>query len=259
MAIILDSIKHFDVLDVNISAVNLETACLAVDELIRENKKGYVCVCPVSTVLECQSNELMRQIVNEASLATPDGMPIAWLGQLGGYRDVRRVYGPDLMLAICQMGQARGYKHYFYGGTEETCRLLEVRLKERFPGLKVAGRFSPPFRELTPEELKKIVEEINRCQPDILWVGLGSPKQDFWMYENRGILTIPVMIGVGAAFDFLSGTKGQAPRWMQRIALEWLFRLCSEPKRLWRRYLIGNPKFIYLLIKDYFMRISGNK
>ncbi len=187
-------------------------------------------------------------------MVTPDGMPLVWLARVFGYSEVKRTYGPDLMLALCDLGQQKGYKHFFYGGTPETCEKLESVFKGKFPQIKIAGHYSPPFRELTEEENNEIIEKISIIQPDILWVGLGSPKQDFWMNKNCGKLRVPVMVGVGAAFDFLSGFKRQAPLWMQRCGLEWFFRLCSEPKRLWKRYLIGNTKFMYLLIKGIFKK-----
>ena len=242
--------KNFTVCGVNISAINLDLACGAVEDWIKNRRKAYVCVVPVSTVVECQANKDYLKIVNGADMATPDGMPLVWIGRFKGERAVDRTYGPDLMLAVCKMSQEKGFSHYFYGGTAESCRLLEMRLKKLFPRLSIVGKFSPPFRNLTKEEDDSLAENINRINPDILWIGLGSPKQDFWMYEHRQKLNAPVMIAVGAAFDFVSGYKRQAPRWMQRWGLEWLFRLFSEPRRLWRRYLIGNAKFIYFLLRD---------
>ena len=246
--------KRFRILNVNVSAVNLNTACEVIDGLIRERKQGYVCVAPVSTIVSCQEDEEYCKVINQADLVTPDGMPLVWLAKLKGYSEVNRTYGPDLMRALCDRGQQRGYKHFLYGGTPQTCEKLESFLKEAFPQIKIVGRYSPPFRELTEEENHEISSEISTIQPDILWVGLGSPKQDFWMNKNCGKLRTPVMIGVGAAFDFLSGVKKQAPCWMQRCGLEWFFRLCNEPQRLWKRYLVGNTKFIYFLIKTFFKK-----
>jgi len=158
------------------------------------------------------------------------------------------------MRLICDLGQDRGYRHYFYGGTEAALEKLVMALKQTYPKINIVGQYSPPFRPLNPEELKQVIDNINKSQADILWVGLGSPKQDFWIKENRDKLNVSVMVGVGAAFDFLSGANKQAPRWMQKTGLEWLFRLACEPKRLWRRYIIGNPRFVYLLIKHCFKR-----
>ncbi len=180
-------------------------------------------------------------------MTTPDGMPLVWLSRLHGRRHVSRVYGPDLLIAVCQESIRAGYRHFFYGGAEGVPEALAAALLRRFPGLVVAGTYSPPFRPLTPEEDEQIVAMIDRARPDIVWVGLGAPKQEYWMAEHVGRLEAPVMVGVGAAFDFHSGRKKQAPRWMQRSGLEWLFRLLTEPRRLWRRYLINNPLFLWLV------------
>lgn len=243
-------LKSFRLLGVEISAVNLSSACEVISHWIERRIRTYVCVVPVSTIVECQNDIKYLNVINSAGMATPDGMPVVWLGKLSGHKNVSRAYGPDLMLAVSQMSQEKGYKNYFYGGTPEACRMLEAKLMEEFPRLTVIGKRSPPFRELSRQEEETIIEEINRLKPDILWVGLGSPRQDYWMVRHRDRLECPVMIGVGAAFDFLSGMKKQAPPWMRNAGLEWLFRLCSEPKRLWKRYLIGNSLFMYYLLKD---------
>ncbi len=158
------------------------------------------------------------------------------------------------MPVVCDFGQTRGYRHYFYGATPEVLERLESRLKNQFPDIKIMGSFSPGFSKQCQDENSEVLQEINRLRPDILWVGLGSPKQDFWMYRHRDKLEVPVMIGVGAAFDFIAGTKPQAPAWMRRTGLEWFFRLCCEPKRLWKRYLIGNSRFLYYLFRDSLMK-----
>ena len=243
-------IKYFDILGVKISAVNLSVACRQISDWIENKTRTYVCIVPVSTVVECQKDKRYLEIVNQAGMATPDGMPIVWLEKLGGDKTIAGTYGPDLMEAVCQMSQQKGYKHYFYGGTPEACRMLEVKLKEKFPRVSIIGKHSPPFRDLTEKEEEDMVEEINRLEPDILWVGLGSPRQDYWMAQHLHRLNVPVMIGVGAAFDFLSGRKRQAPRWMRNIGLEWFFRLWAEPKRLWKRYLVGNTQFVFYLFKS---------
>jgi len=182
--------------------------------------------------MECQRDPELRRIYNASGMTTPDGMPLVWLSRLHGYHHVDRVYGPDLMLALCERSVKRGYRHFFYGGAEGVPEHLAARLQSRFPGLIVAGTYSPPFRPLRPEEDEQIVQLINETSPDIVWVGLGSPKQERWMAEHIDRLTAPVLIGVGAAFDFHTGRKPQAPRWMQRSGLEWLFRLLTEPRRL---------------------------
>lgn len=240
--------ERFDLLGVNVSAVNLKKACEVIDGFIQGDHKAYVCVAPVSTIISCQEDEAYRRVVNQADMVTPDGMPVVWCGKSSGYPQVERTYGPDLMLMVCGQGRIKGYRHFFYGGTEGVLKKLEECLRNKFPGIAIAGRYAPPFRALTAQEEKDVVEQVNRSQADIVWVGLGSPKQDFWMQQIRGKLNASVLIGVGAAFDFISGVKPQAPRWMQQAGLEWLFRLCSEPRRLWKRYLIGNTKFVLLLL-----------
>ena len=242
-------VQTVNICDVPVSSVNIPQACGIVDQWIRERKKAYVCVAPVSTIVESQSDKEYRQVLEGADMVTPDGMPLVWTAKLMGDKNIQRTYGPDLMLALCAAGRGKGYKHFLYGGTENTCSLLENVLKTRFPGIIISGRYAPPVREAHGRENDDVIHEINRLNPDILWVGLGSPKQDYWMVQHRSQLSVPVMIGVGAAFDFLAGTKKQAPRWMRDAGLEWFFRLCSEPRRLWKRYLIGNTQFVYLLIR----------
>lgn len=242
--------KRFPILGVNISAINMNDALSAVRQAIEQKDKIYISVCPVSTIMECQSNAQAFESVNAADLATPDGMPVVWLGRLKGHKNIKRVYGPDLMLEICRISEHKGYRNYFYGSTQNVLTGLSENLKRAFPALVVSGTYSPPFRDLSAAEEMQAIKNINKDSPDILWVGLGSPKQDIWMYRNRDKLNALVIVGVGAAFDFLSGIKRQAPKWMQRMGLEWLFRLIAEPQRLWRRYLIGNSLFICLLIAE---------
>jgi len=222
----------------------LDQICYWIDNRACE----YICVCNVHTVMECQHDEAVRCAVNGAGLATPDGMPLVWLGKWKSQVQVSRVYGPDLVLALCQLSLERGYSHYFYGGAAGVPELLASRLGERFPGLKIAGTYSPPFRPLTSKEDTHIIQQINQTAPDIIWVGLGTPKQDLWMATRREQLTAPVLIGVGAAFDFHTGRIPQAPAWMQGVGLEWLFRLWQEPRRLAYRYLVYNPLFILLIL-----------
>ncbi len=240
-------VETYDVLGVKVSVLNLDRAESVITDMISRRKKGYVCVAPVSMVMDCQEDPVYRQIVNSADLVTPDGMPIAWLGRCAGHKEVRRTYGPDLMEQLCDHGRAKGFKHFFYGATPEICDKLELSLKARFPGLNVVGKFAPPFMRQAERLSVDLLRQINGAAPDIIWVGLGAPKQDYWNVLNRSALEAPVLIGIGAAFDFLSGVKPQAPRWVQSLGLEWLFRLCSEPRRLWRRYLIGNTHFLWLL------------
>ncbi len=235
-----------NILGVGVSAVDMPAALAAIEAWIDRREPHYVCVTGVHGVMESQRDECLRQIHNEAGLVTPDGMPLVWLSRLYGFRGVKRVYGPDLMLALCERSVARGYRHYFYGGAEGTPAELAARLRERFPGLQVAGHFSPPFRPPTEEEDEDTIRRIREARPDILWVGLSTPKQERWMAAHVGRLDVPALVGVGAAFNFHAGLKKQAPRWVQHNGLEWLFRLVTEPRRLWKRYLVNNPSFVFL-------------
>lgn len=244
------TLKKFPILEVKISAIDMPDACMLVEEAVEKKQKKYICVCPVSTIMECKRDAKVLASVNNADLATPDGMAVVWLGKMRGYGNIRRVYGPELMQAVCALSKDKGYKHYLYGSSPGILEKLKKNLTQKYPGLNICGAYSPPFRALTREEDEKIVREINGNCPDIIWVGLGSPKQDLWMYEHRQGIRAPVMIGVGAAFDFLAGAKPQAPRWIRNYGFEWLFRLVTEPNRLWRRYLVSYPLFAYFLTVD---------
>jgi N-acetylglucosaminyldiphosphoundecaprenol N-acetyl-beta-D-mannosaminyltransferase len=237
-----------NILGVGISAINPAAALRMISRWIGEGERHYVCVSGVHGIMECQGDATLRRIHNRAGLVTPDGMPLVWLCRLKGYRRVERVYGPDLMLDCCRLSVERGYRHFLYGGMEGVPDLLAERLVQRFPGLRIVGGYSPPFRVLTTAEDEDVVRRINDAAPDIVWIGLSTPKQERWMAEHRARLHAPVLIGVGAAFDFHAGLKRQAPVWMRQSGLEWLFRLASEPRRLWKRYLINNPRFLGCLL-----------
>jgi N-acetylglucosaminyldiphosphoundecaprenol N-acetyl-beta-D-mannosaminyltransferase len=195
--------------------------------------------------MEAYDSEDFRSLINKADLVTPDGMPIVFMLRILGLNGQKRVYGPTLMKNICEASVQRGIPVGFYGGTPETLRGLVHNLTGQIPNLKISYAYSPPFHPLTIEEDEALVKEINFSGTQILFVGLGCPKQERWMFAHRNRVK-PVMIGVGAGFDFFAGTKKQAPKWMMRIGLEWLFRLFMEPKRLWRRYLYNNPRFLCL-------------
>ncbi len=245
-------IPSVDICGVRVSAVNLSSAADYIGTWIKNKYKTYICVAPVSTIVECRRDSAYYKIVNEAGMVTPDGVPVVWLARLKGHKTIARTYGPDLMQEVCLVSQREDYKHFFYGSTAEVCLKLITKLKTEFPQINIVGHYSPEFTKDFHPEKEDVLELINKSQPDILWVSLGSPKQDFWMKNHRDKLDVPVMIGVGAAFDFLSGVKKQAPRWMQRAGLEWFFRLICEPRRLWKRYLVGNSIFIYLALGDLF-------
>jgi N-acetylglucosaminyldiphosphoundecaprenol N-acetyl-beta-D-mannosaminyltransferase len=236
-----------NILGIRISAITMADALQAVESWIQTRKPHYVCVTPAHSVMECYDHPPLREIFNHSGLTTPDGMAIVWLLRAKGFHCVERVYGPDLMRAVCQYGVEKGYRHYFYGGAPGVGEKLTEVLQQQFPGLQVVGMDSPPFRKLTADEVEAEQAHIRAAQPDIVWVGIGSPRQEIWMSEHIDRLNVPVLVGVGAAFDFLSGNKRQAPIWVQRSGLEWFYRLVSEPHRLWRRYLLGYPRFVVLV------------
>ena len=244
-------LETITILGVKVSRVNLQRAYDQVAEWVATKHRTYVCVAPVSTLVDAQRNQDYARVVNAAGMLTPDGMPVVWLARSKGGADVERTYGPDLMHQICDAGRERGLRHFFYGGTESTLEKLRHRLESLYPGIQIAGTCAPPFRSKALVEDADTLRMLNESQADVLWIGLGSPKQDFWMDLNRPHLHAPVIIGAGAAFDFLAGVKPQAPIWMRRNGLEWLFRLASEPRRLWRRYLIGNSLFLSYVLRDF--------
>lgn len=242
-----------NILGVAISAIDLRWATHQIEGWVAENERHYVNICTVHTIMECRRAPRLRAIVNGAAMATPDGMPLVWLSRLHGHRETGRVYGPDLMLSLCGRSGRSGLRHFFYGGGPDVAPRLVSRLKERFPDLKVAGHHTPPFRPADTPEAPEVIERINLSGADVVWVGLGTPKQDYWIARHRPLLEAPVLIAVGAAFDFHAGLLAQAPGWMQRSGLEWLFRLAHEPRRLAMRYLRYNPLFIYEVL----LQLSG--
>lgn len=235
-----------DVLGVNVSAIVLDDAIATIERWIVEGRREYVCVSGAHGIMECRHDPLLRKIHNEAGMVTPDGVPLVYFLRAIGKRRTQRVYGPDLMRKMTAVSGQRGYRQFYYGGDVGVAEKLRETLVRSVPGLQVVGTICPPFRQMTPEEDRAVIDAINAARPHIIWVGLSTPKQERWMAEHRGRIDAPVMIGVGAAFDFIAGTKRQAPKWMQRHALEWLFRLCSEPRRLWRRYAYIVPSFAFL-------------
>ncbi len=206
----------------------------------------YICVTSVHGIMMAQDDPEIAKILNEADIATPDGMPLVWAVRSFGTPHQQRVYGPTLMLELCREAAQTGQRIFLYGGREETLPLLMERLLQKFPSLIIAGSYSPPFRPLTPEEEDRVQQMIGQADPDIVFVGVSTPKQEKWMYAHRDCFPGVTMIGVGAAFDFNAGRTRQAPAWMQRNGLEWLFRLAVEPVRLWRRYLLITPRFLPL-------------
>ncbi|NNM74073.1 WecB/TagA/CpsF family glycosyltransferase [Enterovirga sp. DB1703] len=234
-----------EILGVGVSAVDMDAAVAEVEGWISSGRRSYVCVTSVHGVMECQSSPLLRAIHRGAGLVVPDGKPLVWMARMLGFKKTRQVFGPDLMRRLTELSPARGYRHFYYGGAPGVAEELSDKLRRSFPGLQVVGTYCPPFRPLTPEEDAAVIRQINAARPDIVWVGLSTPKQEKWMHDHAPLLDAPALVGVGAAFDFLSGRKRQAPLWMQRSALQWLFRLATEPRRLWRRYLWIVPGFLW--------------
>jgi N-acetylglucosaminyldiphosphoundecaprenol N-acetyl-beta-D-mannosaminyltransferase len=247
--------ERVNILGVGVSAVNMETALRQSEFLLDQGAQGYVCVTGVHGIMEAQSDDTFRDILNRSFLTTPDGMPTVWLGRVHGFKDMNRVYGPDYMLGLCERSVDRGYKHFLYGGKPGVAEELRAELTRRFPGLQIVGTYTPPFRPLNPDEEDELRAQLETLQADVFWCGLSTPKQERFMaaYSNR--MPVKLMVGVGAAFDLLSGNLSEAPDWMKKAGLQWLFRLIKEPKRLWRRYLVNNPRFTWLT----FLQLTGLK
>ena len=239
----------YDVIGVRVAALRFDEA---VDLLLRAPEEGRLGVhfCTTHTLVEANSQAWLRQGLNApGSLVTTDGMPLVWVGRAFG-QTVERVCGPDTMLEVMDRGRALGRRHFLYGGAPGIPERLGDRLTARFPGLQIVGTYSPPFRSLTPGEDAEEIARIDAARPDYVWVGLGSPKQDRWLIEHRDRVTAPVLLAVGAAFDFHSGNLRRAPEWMQRSGSEWLFRFIAEPRRLAKRYTLTNSRFALLLARQ---------
>ncbi len=243
------SLPRVDVLGVHVCAINPAIAVAEIDRRVSERDPGYVTLTGVHGVVASQDDRQLRDIHNRAALVCPDGMPMVWAGRFAGVAGCARVYGPDLMLAVCRHGLPKGWRHFLYGGAPGVADELARALTERFPGLRVVGTYCPPFRPLTPDEEVEVASRINATDPDVVWVGLSTPKQERWMAAMRSRLDAPVLAGVGAAFDFNTGRVPRAPAWMQRSGLEWLFRICTEPRRLGPRYLKNNPRFVLRILR----------
>lgn len=243
-------IRRVDVLGVGISAIDMSAAVDEIASWIETGRHEYVCVTGVHGVMESQRDPELKRIHNASGLTTPDGMPMVWAGHRAGAANMTRVYGPDLMLALAQRAAANGWRSFFYGGKDGVADILVARLEARYPGFQSVGTYAPPFRPLTDDEDAAIVARINALEPDIVWVGLSTPKQERWMAAHVGRINAAALLGVGAAFDIHAGTLPQAPGWMQRRGLEWLYRLIREPRRLWRRYLSNNPRFALAILRN---------
>lgn len=236
-----------NVLGVGVHAIDLPGAVSIIEAAIRAGTKGYVCLTSVHGVMEAQRDSQFRDILNHALLVAPDGMPTVWVGRMQGNSTMKRVFGPDLMLEVCRRSTGTGIRHFLYGGNPGIADDLAGRLRCRFPGIAVVGTFTPPFRPLAPPEQLALERQVQSTAPDIVWVGLSTPKQEKFMAANFQRLPCKIMVGVGAAFDIHTGHLKDAPKWIQNAGLQWAHRLCQEPRRLWKRYLVNNSAFLAAL------------
>jgi len=237
--------QYADVLGIRVSAVNMELAVSLAEKWIDAGNPGYVCLCGVHGVMEAQRDPALRHIMNRAALNLPDGMPMSWVGWLQGLFAMDRVFGPDFMTELCRLSATRGYRNFLYGGGPGVAARLGEALQRKVPGLEIVGAYTPPFRPLCPEEEEDLFAQVARARPHILWVGLGTPKQDRFMAQYVDRLQVPLLAGVGAAFDFHTGRIRDCPDWVKRAGLQWAHRLMQEPRRLSKRYLVNNPAFLW--------------
>lgn len=237
--------ESFSVLGVRVNATQIPEVISRMEQWITKHGPcRTIAVTGMHGVMEAQHDADFREVLASADAVVPDGMPLVWLGRLRGFRLRRRVYGPELLQAFCENTAVKGYRHFLYGGIPGQADQLAEILRTKYPGLQIAGTYSPPFRALSAEEDSQITAAINEAEPDVVWVGLGTPKQEKWMHEHRARLRVPILVGVGAAFDIHAGTKAQAPLWMREHGFEWLYRLLQEPGRLWKRYLVYGSEFV---------------
>ena len=234
-----------EILGVPLALTDYNRTLAWMDAMIDEQAHGYVCVCNVHTVMASQEDPELRDALQRSSMNVPDGQPLVWAINSLGHKLAGRVYGPQLMSRACSRAAHKEQRFYLYGGRNQGALVqLALNVRRRYPGVKIVGGYSPPHRPLTDEEQDAIIDEINRSRADVVWVGIGVPKQEKWMAEMRPRLDSPLLVGVGAAFDFHAGLVAQAPNWIQEAGLEWAYRLAHEPRRLWRRYLRYNPRFL---------------
>ena len=241
-----------EILGVPLAVSSYHEVIAWMDAMVESGTRGWLTAAAVNLVMSAHDDPATMRAVQDATLAVPDGQPLVWALRLLGHSGATRVYGPDLMIHHCAHAAATGTPVYLYGGrSPQALDLLRTRLLERFPGLRIVGGFSPPFRPLTAAERERVAREIEASGAQVVWVGTGQPKQELWMHEMRPLLSAPLLVGVGAAFDFHAGLVSQAPTWMQRAGLEWLYRLTREPRRLWRRYASQNPRFVFGFARQY--------
>ena len=240
--------NKINILGVNIDAVNINEIIKRIDGKIRYNNKGYITFTGVHGIMEAQRSASVKSAHQKAWMVVPDGMPLVYIGKLNGYKQIDRCFGPDVMTALLRYSTSKEYTHFLYGGNDGIAEKLKLNLVKRYPGLNIIGTYTPPFRELNSKERKELIETTKILKPDFFWVGLSTPKQELFMQEYLPLLNTKMMLGVGAAFDYHTGKLKQAPIFMKFLALEWLFRLFMEPKRLLKRYLFNNPLFLANLV-----------
>jgi len=243
---------EYSILGVPLKAIEIPELISQMERWIDRGERGKcLTFANVHVVMEAQRDRSFHNTLSDTAVFNvPDGMPLVWLGRVFGFALKQRVYGPDLMHAFCETAARKGYRHFFYGGAPGVPERLAANIKKMFPGSNVVGMHSPPFRPLTEAEDDEVVQMINAACPDVLWLGLGCPKQEKWAYEHRSRLHVPVIASVGQAFDIYSGNIRQAPSWMRENGLEWFYRLISNPRRLWKRYLVYNSQFVLLLARE---------
>lgn len=245
----MEELQYCEILGTRINVTNMERTLAFLKNHLEELRGNYICVSNVHTTVMAYEDENYRRIQNDGAMALPDGAPLSLYSRKHGFAHAERVTGPDLMLELLKASREQGYRHFFYGATQETLEAMKRTIECDYPDAQIAGMYAPPFRTLRPEEDDAAVSLINQAKPDFIWVGLGAPKQEQWMHEHKGRLC-GVSVGVGAGFDYLAGDIKRAPKWMQKLCLEWLYRLMQDPKRLWKRYVTTNLKFIKYVRKE---------
>lgn len=249
-----NTVGHVNILGVKVNATNMLNTLTTISGWIMNGEKKYVCVTGVHGVMESQNDDSLKVIHNNSGMTVPDGMPIVWIGKLYGHIEMGRVYGPDLMSEICRISVRNEYKHFLYGGNYGVAQELKKRIEKKYPGIRVVGSYTPPFRRLNSEEENDLKRIVRETKPDIFWVGLSTPKQERFMAEYLPQLETKIMLGVGAAFDVHTNRMKDAPKFLKTIGLQWLHRLYQDPRRLWRRYLYNNPIFVLKIIKQLITR-----
>ncbi|MDE7205499.1 MAG: WecB/TagA/CpsF family glycosyltransferase [Lachnospiraceae bacterium] len=245
--------RYCEILKTKINVTSMPDTLAYIEQHINALRGSYICVSNVHTTVMSYENEHYRMVQNSAAMALPDGAPLSKYSRMLGFRNAERVTGPDLMVELFRISGKKGYRHFFYGSTQQTLDDMRTALQRNFPDMVIAGMYAPPFRPLTEKEDQEVTAQINDARPDFVWVGLGAPKQEYWMYDHQGKLNA-VSVGVGAGFDYMAGNIRRAPRIMQVLCLEWLYRLMQDPKRLWKRYVVTNTKFVRYILRERFVK-----